>query len=163
VTNLSPDTEVPFGNDVSLQVTAEGHALNYTWQKDGQLIANSNTPVLTLQNLNATDIGLYKVDVSGTCGTELSDTIYLYVKRTDTQSDPQVFVWPSVTTGYFTVAVNDDVMYNIRIFGTTGVKIREQLNCRYQTNLYIGTLASGVYIVEVYNKNFRRTVKVIKN
>jgi hypothetical protein len=163
VTNLSPDTEVPFGNDVSLQVTAEGHDLNYTWQKDGQLIANSNTPVLSLQNLNATDIGLYKVDVSGTCGTELSDTIYLYVKRSDTQSDPQVFVWPSVTTGYFTVAVNDDVMYNIRIFGTTGVKIREQLNCRYQTNLYIGTLASGVYIVEVYNKNFRRTVKVIKN
>jgi hypothetical protein len=162
VTQLSPDTEVPFGNDVSLKVTAEGHDLTYKWQKDGNPIENSNTSVLTLQDLNATDIGLYKVDISGTCGTELSDTIYLYVKRTDTQSDPQVFVWPSVTAGDFSVAVNDDVVYNIRIFGTTGMKIREQLNCRYQTNLYIGTLASGVYIVEVYNKNFRRMVKVIK-
>lgn len=162
VTELSPDVEVPFGKDVSLQVTAEGHDLNFIWQKDGSPIENSNTALLTLQNLNATDIGLYKVDVSGTCGTEMSDTIYLYVKRTDTQSDPQVFLWPSVTTGYFTVAVNDDVYYNLRIFGTTGVKIRDQQNCRYQTSVYIGTLASGVYIVEVFNKNFRKTIKVIK-
>lgn len=162
VTKLSPDTEVPFGKDVSLQVTAEGHDLNYQWQKDGTLIDNSNTPVLSLQNLNATDIGIYKVNISGTCGAELSDTIYVYVKRSDIVTDPQVFVWPSVTTGNFTVALNNDAGYNIRIFSTSGVKIREQLNCRFQTSMYIGNFASGVYIVEVYNKNFRKSVKVIK-
>lgn len=162
VLDLTPDSEVPFGKDISLRVRAEGHDLYYVWQKDGSEIENTNAPVLTLQNLNATDIGLYKVEVSGTCGTELSDTIYLYVKRSDIQSDPQVFLWPSVTTGNFTVAVNNDVNYNLRIFGTTGVKIREQLNCRFHTSVDIGTLASGVYIVEVYNKSFRKTIKVIK-
>ncbi len=162
VTKLSPDTEVPFGNDASLQVTAEGHDLNYQWQKDGTLIENSNTPVLSLQNLNATDIGLYKVNVLGTCGTELSDTVYVYVKRSDIATDPQVFLWPSVTTGNFTVALNNDATYNIRIFSTAGVKIREQLNCRFQTGMYIGNLASGVYIIEIYNNNFRKSLKVIK-
>ncbi len=162
ITQLSPDTEIPFGQNVNLQVTAEGYGLNYQWQKDGILIDNSNSPLLKLQNLNAKNIGLYKVEVSGKCGTEMSDTIYLYVKRSDIQSDPQVFLWPSVTTGNFTVAVNNDVNYNLRIFGTTGVKIREQLNCRFHTSVDIGTLASGVYIVEVYNKSFRKTIKVIK-
>jgi hypothetical protein len=112
--------------------------------------------------MNAGNIGLYKVNVSGTCGTELSDTIYVYVKKSDTQSDPQVFVWPTLTSGNFTVALNNDAVYNIRIFSTTGIKIKEQLNCQYQTSLYLGTFASGVYIVEVYNKYFRRSVKVIK-
>jgi hypothetical protein len=162
VTKLSPDAEVPFGNDINLSVTAEGHDLNYQWQKDGNLIDNTNSDVLSLQDLNAADIGLYKVNVSGTCGSELSDSIYVYVKKSDSQSDPQVFVWPSVTSGNFTVAVNNDAVYNIRIYSTSGIKIREQLNCRFQTSLYIGTYASGVYIVEVYNKDFRRSVKVIK-
>jgi hypothetical protein len=84
------------------------------------------------------------------------------VKKSDTQSDPQVFIWPTLTSGNFTVALNNDAVYNIRIYSTTGIKIREQQNCRFKTSLYIGTLASGVYIVEVYNKNFRRSVKVIK-
>lgn len=162
VTQLSPNVEVPFGHDINLSVTADGHDLSYQWQKDGILLDNTNSSVLSLQNLNAADIGLYKVNVTGTCGTELSDTIYVYVKKSDNQSDPQVFLWPSVTSGNFTVAVNNDALYNIRIIGTSGLKIKEQLNCRYQTSLYIGTLASGVYIVEVYNKDFRRSVKVIK-
>jgi secreted trypsin-like serine protease len=162
VTKLSPDIEVPFNGAVNLSVTAEGHDLVYQWQKDGTVIENTNSDVLSLQNMNASDIGLYKVNVSGTCGTELSDTIYVYVKKSDTQSDPQVFIWPSLTSGNFSVALNNDDTYNIRIYSTTGIKVKEQLNCRFQTGIYIGTLASGVYIVEVYNKDFRRSVKVIK-
>lgn len=162
ITQLSPDVEVPFGGDINLSVTAVGHDLNYKWQKNGSAIDNTNSDVLSLQNMNAGNIGLYKVNVSGTCGTELSDTIYVYVKKSDTQSDPQVFVWPTLTSGNFTVALNNDAVYNIRIFSTTGIKIKEQLNCQYQTSLYLGTFASGVYIVEVYNKYFRRSVKVIK-
>jgi hypothetical protein len=162
ITNVSSDTEALFGSDITLNVTSEGHDLNYVWEKDGNDISNSNTSGLFLQNLNAGDIGIYRVTVTGTCGVQTSDSIYLYVKRSNYTADPQVFIWPSVTTTEFNVALNNDAFYNILIINTTGLKIREILNCRFQTTVNISTLAGGVYIIEVYNKNFRKSVKIIK-
>jgi hypothetical protein len=162
ITSVSPNTEAAFGTDVTLNVTSEGHDLTYVWEKDGNSVSNSNTSGLFLQNLNASDIGIYRVTVTGTCGVQTSDSIYLYVKRSNYTIDPQVFVWPSVTSTEFNVALNNDAFYNIRIFNSSGLKIREQLNCRYQTTVNIGTLAGGVYIIEVYNKDFRKSVKIVK-
>ena len=162
ITFISPDLEVPFGNNVTLQVNAEGHDLVYQWQKDGTVIANSNTSALFLSHLNASDIGIYRNKVTGTCGIEISDSVYLYVKRANFSSEPEVFLWPSITNNEFSVALSNDSFYNIQIFSTTGKKIRELPKCRYQTNINISTLAKGLYVVEVYNSSFRKSIKVIK-
>jgi secreted trypsin-like serine protease len=162
ITFISPNVEVPFGNSVTLEVNADGHDLMYQWQKDGKVIDNSNTSQFILTELNATDIGLYRTTVTGTCGVETSDSIYVYVKKANSSSDPEVFLWPSITSEDFTVALSTDALYNIQIFSSMGKKIRELKNCRYQTSINISTVAKGVYIVEVDNNDFRRTVKVIK-
>ncbi len=162
ITHISPNTEVPFGNDVILSVTAEGHDLVYQWQKDGTLIDNSNTSDLLLSNLNATNTGIYRTTVSGTCGVVKSDSIYIYVQRKNFKSDPEVFVWPTITSDQFTVALNNESLYNVQIFNTAGEKVMELSNCRYQTAINIRILAKGVYIVEVSYGDFRRSVKVIR-
>jgi hypothetical protein len=162
ITHISPGLEARFGNAVTLEVNADGHNLVYQWQKDGILIANSNTSSLLLSNLNANDIGIYKTTVSGTCGVVISDSIYLYVKRTNFTGEPDAFLWPSVTNNEFTVALSNEDFYNIQIFSTTGKKFGELLNCRYQTRINISTMARGVYIVKVYNRNLRKTIKIIK-
>jgi hypothetical protein len=163
ITHVSPLVEVPFGNDITLEVNSEGHDLVYEWQKDGSVISNSNTPQLFLPTLNATDIGIYKVTVAGTCGTEISDTIYLYVKRANFTTEPEVFLWPSVTDTEFKVALSNDKYYNIRIYNAMGRKIRELINCQYETSINISNIAHGIYIVEVYNNSFRKSIKVIRN
>jgi hypothetical protein len=112
--------------------------------------------------VNTTDIGIYRATVTGTCGTEISDTIYVYVKKPTFSADPEVYLWPSVTSEAFTVALSTDAFYNVQIFNTMGKKIREYPNCRYQTIINISTIAKGAYIVEVYNRDFRKPVKVIK-
>jgi hypothetical protein len=162
VINYPPDTEVSFGHDLTLEVDAAGHNLNYEWRKDEIPLANSNTSDLFLENLNASDIGLYSVRVEGTCGTLISGSTYVYVKKSDSNNVPQVYVWPSVTSDEFNVAMNDDAFYSIRIYSISGVKVREILNCRYQTSVNIVNLASGVYIVEVFNSNFRKSVRIIR-
>ena len=162
ITFISPDLEVPFGNNVTLQVNAVGHDLIYQWQKDGTVIANSNTSALFLSHLNASDIGIYRTKVTGTCGVVISDTIYVYVKRANFSAEPEVFLWPSITNNEFSVALSNDSFYNVQIFSTIGKKVRELINCRYQTRINISTLAKGVYIVEVYNRDFRKSIKVIK-
>jgi len=162
ITFLSPNAEIPFGGEITLNVNAVGHDLAYEWQKDGTIINNSNNSQLLLSAVNASDIGLYKTSVTGTCGTELSDSIYVYVKRANVISDPDVFLWPSVTTDEFTIAINSDSFYNVQIISTGGKKFREQTNCRYQTRFNISTMAKGVYIVEIYNNDFRKSIRVIK-
>ena len=162
ITYISPNVEVSFGNSVTLEVTSEGHDLSYQWQKDGKVIDNSNTSQLILPALNANDIGLYRTTVTGTCGVEISDSIYVYVKKANSSSDPEVFLWPSITSGNFTVALSTDALYNVQIFSSMGKKIRELKNCRYQTSINISTIAKGVYIVEVNNNDFRKSIKVIK-
>jgi hypothetical protein len=162
ITFISPNVEVPFGNDATLQVNAEGHDLSYLWQKNGTALENSNTSLLLLSNMNASNTGIYRTTVTGTCGIVTSDSIYVYVKKANFKSDPEVFLWPTITSSEFTVALSTDSFYNIQIFNTMGKKIRDLPKCRYQTSIDISTLDRGVYIIEVYNSDFRKSIKVIK-
>ena len=117
---LSPDVEVSFGHDLTLEVTADGHNLSYQWQKNDSLIENSNSSILQLYDLNATNTGLYRTTVKGTCGTVISDTIYVYVKRQNYSGEPDVFLWPTVTDSEFNVALSNDSYYSIYIYNTAG-------------------------------------------
>jgi hypothetical protein len=162
ISYISPDVDVSFGNDVTLEVKAEGHNLIYQWHKDDSLIENSNSSILYLYSLNASNTGLYWTTVKGTCGTEISDTVYLYVKRPYFTGEPEVFLWPSVTSDEFNVALSNDLFYSIYIYNTAGQIIREQTNCRYKTTINVNTLPRGTYIVVVFNNNFRKSLKIIK-
>jgi hypothetical protein len=162
ILSVSPDVVVPFGNDVTLDVNAEGNDLTYQWEKDGINILNSTNSQLLLQQVNAADIGLYQSIVKGTCGTKVSDSVYVYVRKDKNPDATEVFVWPTLTSSSFNVAINNGASYNIQIFSSMGRLIREQLNCHFQTTIDISTLPKGVYIINVSNKIFRKSVKLIK-
>jgi hypothetical protein len=162
ILDISPDIQVPFGGDVTLNVVSEGHNLTYQWQKDESPIENSNYSTLNLYGLNASNTGLYWTTVTGTCGTEISDSVYVYVKRENYSGDPEVFLWPSVTNDEFKVALSNDSYYNINIYNILGKLIREQANCRYQVTENVSALPGGTYIVVVYNRDFRKSLKIIK-
>ena len=161
ITYISPDTEVAFGNEAALEVKSNGYNLTYQWQKDGKLLDNQYASQLLLQNVNADDIGLYQTTVTGACGTEISDTIYFYVKKADYSKEPEIFLWPTITSDQFNVALSNDEYYNIRIISFLGVLIKEQTNCRYLTVINVNTIPGGVYIVNVYNNNFRKSLRLV--
>jgi hypothetical protein len=162
ISYLSPDINVSFGDDVYLEVSTEGHDLTYQWQKNGKLLDNGNMSQLVLHNVNANDIGTYKTKVTGTCGTEISDTIYVYVKKQDYSAEPEVFLWPTIAGDEFKIALSNDDYYNIRLFDSLGDFVKELTKCRYQTTVDVSTLSGGVYIVNVYNKYFRKSIRMIK-
>jgi hypothetical protein len=159
---VSPDVQVPSGSNVTLQVNADGDNLSYKWQKDNVLLENRNTSVLNLYYLNAPDIGLYRATVKGTCGTEISKSVYVYVKTRNYSIEPEVFLWPSVTSDEFNVALSNDSYYTIYINNMTGQLIRELRDCRYQTVVNLNTTPRGIYIISVFNTDFRKTLRVIK-
>jgi hypothetical protein len=117
---------------------------------------------LVLQDVNATNIGLYRVTVKGACGTKISDTIYVYVKKANYSNEPEIFLWPSITSDILNVALSNDQLYNVRIYSSLGIMMKEQINCRYKTAISLGNLPIGMYIVDIYNNSFKKSLRVIK-
>ncbi len=162
VNNLSPDTEVIFGKDAVLEVNPEGDQVTFQWAKDGSILPDGTDSLLYIQNADAKDIGNYNVTLQGTCGTVISDSIYVFVKRTNPDIITDVFVWPTVTSYEFNIAPDNDDSYTVRLYNTMGQLMKEITGCRYQITLNVSHLPRDVYILSVFNNNYRRSFKVIK-
>jgi hypothetical protein len=163
IKNITPDTEAAFGDDILLEVLADGHNLLYQWQKDSIQIPGETFPEFSLSDVNAGNTGLYRVMVSGSCREELSDNVYIYVADNENHTDPEIFVWPTLVRSDFNVALSDERNYNLLLFNTAGGLIKEKRNCRYKTILNISDLPEGIYVLTVYGNNFRKSIKLIRN
>lgn len=73
-----------------LQVQATGTNLRYTWFKDGQAIANSDTPTFSIPAAASTDSGRYHVEASNTYGAVLSSGADLVIT---TESQIEYYEW----------------------------------------------------------------------
>jgi secreted trypsin-like serine protease len=163
ILNLTPDTESSFGDNITLEVNADGHNLLYQWQKDTIRIPDGTGPLYSLTDVNASNTGLYRVMVSGSCGEVISSNVYLYITNKENHPDPEIIVWPTVVSSTFNVALSDERNYNLLLFNSVGKLLKEIRNCQYKTNVNISDLPGGVYILTVSGNNFRKSVKLIRN
>jgi secreted trypsin-like serine protease len=159
---LSPDQVVNFGANVVLKVNAAGHNLTYQWEKDHNLLPGQNDSQLAVQNLNTTDIGQYQTIIKGTCGTAISDSIYVFVRNEESLNGSDIFIWPTLITDNFNIALSTDDKYNVMVLNSQGKLMLEKNNCHFQTSISISGYHPGVYFVTVYNTSYRKTIRIIK-
>lgn len=162
ITDITTDRELAFGQTAKLEVTAEGHDLTYEWLKDDTPTADGTASILELHEVNAGDIGLYRVVVEGTCGIETSRQVYVYVKKQDHTTDPEVFLWPSPAGNELNVALSNDQYYTIILSTITGKMLKRESGCRYLETIPMTIYQPGIYIVTVYYGSFRKSVKIVK-
>lgn len=162
ISAVSTNGDAKLGNNFSLEVIAEGHDLSYQWEKDGKLLNNSNVPAYLFPWADANDIGLYNVKVSGTCGSEISDSMYVFIQPEEDPNGPDFLVWPTITDSKINIAPGYDDYYNLELYNSMGKILYRRTKCRYQNTLDISSLASGVYIVKLFNRNFNRSFRVIR-
>jgi hypothetical protein len=66
------------GSAVTFSVSATGGGtLTYQWKKDGQNIGGATSSSYVISNLKTADLGNYSVEVTGTCGTVISNNALL--------------------------------------------------------------------------------------
>jgi hypothetical protein len=66
------------GSSVTFSVVAiGGGTVTYQWKKDGQNISSATSSSYIISNLKTVDLGNYSVEVTGTCGTVLSNNALL--------------------------------------------------------------------------------------
>lgn len=162
ITSVSPDASIELGTDQVIEVAATGHNLSYQWQRDSIPIPAATSPQLIINDADATDIGNYIVTVTGTCSVEKSDSVYLFVEGNPGSGGPDVLLWPNLVTASFNIAVNGDDSYNVLIYNTRGQLVAEYSNLRYQNRIDISHLSGGVYIVTVYNRQFRKSIRLVR-
>jgi secreted trypsin-like serine protease len=162
IKSISQDQDVVFGQDLALEINSEGHDLTYQWYKDDNRLNHGIEKEYDIQNADAGDIGLYKATVTGSCGTETSNNIYVYVRNNDSPDENDLIVWPTVVINDFSIATDNEKKYSFVILDNTGRIIRHSTDCQYQTNVNIADLPSGLYFVTVYNNSLRKSVKILK-
>jgi hypothetical protein len=162
ITSLTEDQSLSPGTETLFEVVSNGLGLEYQWNKNGKKLPGKTDPVLKISNLKSDDIGLYNVVVSGTCGTEQSDSIYLFLTRNPNGSQSEVLVWPALFTDHVNVAFKDEQAYSVKLYNSSGLLIRRIENCRYQVSLITGNIPDGFYIINVSNNTYRESFRVIK-
>lgn len=160
---ISNDQSVQSGNNVDLKVSASGSELEYQWYKDDDPVLNSNSATLSFPNVTASDIGRYHVYVKGYCGNDISEKSYLYVANKQIRKSSSIYVWPSVNSGEFTIAIETDNTYNIFIYNTIGKMVKSITDCQYRTDVDITAFPHGMYIVKIVSGSMISTHKIIKD
>lgn len=162
IVNISPDVNVPFGSGTELEVTAEGHQLTYQWLKDDNLLEMQTVNLLSVNDVDATDIGIYRVIVSGTCGTVTSDSVYLFVTNTSQAGGSNVYVWPTLTGGLINIASESTEPYDVYVIDTSGKVHFVKRKMRHQDTIDVSNLPKGLYIISIRSPGFRKAVRIIK-
>lgn len=146
-----------------LEIANQGHDLSYSWYKDRELIEGENLPYLEIIEADAGDIGIYNAVVSGTCGIEESDSIYVFVSggKDDGIEKGSALLWPTIVENEINIAVDSDESYRITIYDMYGQFIRMIPDCSYQTVLSVNGLSSGTYILKIETPDISETFRFI--
>jgi hypothetical protein len=138
------------GANISFTVVAAGTApLSYQWMENGTDIPSATLNVYSLNNVSASDTGIYSVSVSNPAGAVNSSNAPLVV-----QAPPAIVAQPAGSTNF----VGDTYTFNVTATGDAltyqwkrnGANIPGATNDSY-TLTDIQTAVAGTYIVTVTN------------
>jgi hypothetical protein len=97
ITTQPTSLTVAAGAAATFSVTATGTGtLNYSWFKEGRLVASGNSASFTIASTSAADAGSYRVVVTGSGGATVSNSVTLTV--TGATTPPVVGTAPTITT-----------------------------------------------------------------
>lgn len=150
------------GNDLELNVEALGHELDYAWFKDETPLTNDFSDELLLENINANATGIYKVEVTGTCGTDISNPLYVFVDPEIPDFPEGVNIWPTLTTDIVNIAVKGDDIFDIYIYDSKGVRLGSKTFCQYQASISLNHLGPDLYFIQLRFDDEVKIYKVIK-
>ncbi len=160
VENISKDQTAKQNEDVRLSVDSRGHHRTYQWFKDGKELLGDTLSYLDLLKVDATDIGNYQVFVNGTCQSDSSEKVFVYVDKT--VSDKGLGrVWPSVIDDGFYTAISTTDVYQVEIMDSFGHLVLKKENLRLQQYIDISALSAGSYYVRIHSDGLVHTTKRI--
>jgi len=161
IQSISADTTAIQNDDVRLRVVSQGHNRSYQWYKDDAMMVGSTMPYLDLLAVDANDIAKYNVEIEGTCSSDTSDYIYVYVDA-KTSDDVQARVWPSIVSNVLNTAISNNKEYQVEVYDLNGHIIYSQEGATNQNVIDASAWQSGVYIVQITSQYLIEPFNILK-
>ncbi len=156
-------TDAEIGSTAVFSVSATGEDIAYQWKKDNSTIPGAVSDTYTISSVATTDVGTYKVEVSGTCGNVTSgDAVLALIVNVQTLEELGLKIYPNPNNGRFSVSfdkIKDPV--KIQISNLAGRTIYYgNLNNNFK-KLDIGQQAPGIYLMKIYDEKSSKTLRFI--
>lgn len=146
ITTIFKDTIIEFNSDADFEVESFGDNLSYIWYKDNEPIEDVYNSILSFNEINANDIGLYQVKAIGTCESDTSNTFYVYVESS-LEDEQLANIWPNFTNSTIHIAFNNDNLYSVKIINMRGEVVYWTKGLIYNTEIDLSNLAEGKYSI----------------
>lgn len=154
------DVDVKQGENTELYINAIGHHLSYQWYKDNVLIDDATLSVFELSDANALDIGDYYAVVMGSCSSDTSKQVYVYVDDQSLLYNARI--WPSVSRDFVHVAISTDFRFDVYLYDINGVLKLKQLENMHNIQLDVNDLPSGLYFIHVESESLNEVFRFLK-
>ena len=146
---FNPCVNTPFTYDIQ-----NTNATSYVWKKDGVIVPLQTTGILTINNLIASDTGIYTCTMTNECGTTTTMNLNINVNCLDNETfvndKNEIVLYPNPTKNTISIHLPENEYYeiqNINITNLLGQNVIE--NIKNLKNIDVNSLQKGIYIVEL--------------
>ena len=160
---FNPCVNTPFTYDIQ-----NTNATSYVWKKDGVIVPLQTTGILTINNLIASDTGVYTCTMTNECGTTTTMNLNVNVNCLDNETfvkdKNEIVLYPNPTKNTISIHLPENKNYqieNITITNLLGQNVIE--NSKNIKNIDVSSLQKGIYIVELKTDKVSWNGKFVKD
>lgn len=151
---------INYGDQASIMIDAVGHDLQIDWYQNDNLLELETGQEIMLNSVNASNIGVYKAVVTGTCGIKETSDIYLYVSNNENSGETVSQVWPTISDGLVNIAVKDAREYSLTVYASNGYIVRQFNRQKYHTSLDLSHF-KGLFFIRLTGKDLDEIYRVV--
>jgi len=157
------DLTLHLNETATFSVAATGINLSYQWQFNNQDITGATQNSYTINNVQESNAGTYKVIVSGDCGEITSDEATLDVLLDmEEWKNENIKIFPNPTKNIINIEVDKISNTEIYIYDVSGKLMLQQKIKAKKTPIDIQKWAQGMYIIQIHNEKKLLSVYVVK-
>ncbi len=159
---FTPCVNTPFSYNIN-----NTNATNYVWKKNGVIVPLQTTGILNINNLIASDTGIYTCTMTNECGTTTTMNLNITVNCLDV---PEVIadkntisLYPNPTKNTISIYLPENGNYEVQdiyivnLLSQTVIK-----NVKSNKNIDVSSLQKGIYIVNLKTNNGDWNGKFVK-
>ena len=133
-----------YGETATLEVIPGGHYVFVNWTEDGEVVSEEQTYSFVVTDEHNLVANLMCYD--GIEGFQ----------------DVRVSAYPNPATSMLTIAVADSD-YRIEIVSLTGETVYRRENCADRSDIFVGNLAEGIYVIRLTKGNEVNHIRFVKH
>ena len=151
---FTPNTYNPCVNTPFTYNIQNTNATTYVWKKDGLIVPLQTTGILTINNLIASDTGVYTCTMTNECGTTTTMNLNVNVNCLDNETfvndKNKIILYPNPAKNTISIHLPENETYEVKeitIANMLGQNvISDIINIK---NIDVSSLQKGIYILQL--------------